>query len=131
MIVVARNFPQYQFTIIGCHQKDFPVSIPENVNLIPPVKYEELPFHYSRHQFYLQLSIAEGFPSAICEAMLCECIPIGSEVAAIPAIISSHGFLVHKREDEAILSTVQQAIDVADKEALGKSARNHIINAFG
>ena len=88
MIMIAHQLPEYSFTIIGCEAKDFPVIIPSNVDVIPPVPYEQLPEYYSRHQYYLQLSIAEGFPSAICEAMLCECIPIGSDVAAIPDIIS-------------------------------------------
>src|SRR4030095_949960 len=86
---------------------------------------------YSSHQFYLQLSIAEGFPSAICEAMLCECIPIGSNVAAIPMIISNNGFIVEKRDDTLILEIVEQAIHYGDKVEMGRSARNHIIASFG
>jgi glycosyltransferase involved in cell wall biosynthesis len=105
--------------------------VPENLSLIPPVPYEDLPKHYSEHQFYLQLSIAEGFPSAICEAMLCECIPIGSDVAAIPEIMGTNGFLVKERIDAIILQEVQRAIEYSDKDILGKKARQHIIEHFG
>ncbi len=131
LLMIAGHFPSYTFTIIGCDKNDFQVNIPENVTLIPPVPYKQLPFHYSGHQFYLQLSIAEGFPSAICEAMLCECIPIGSDVAAIPLIISSFGFIVSKRNDALILDTIREGINFENKEALGKEARNHIMNTFG
>ncbi len=130
-LMIARHYPEYIFTIIGCNKNDFHVPIPLNVILIPPVPYEQLPIHYSRHQFYLQLSIAEGFPSAICEAMLCECIPIGSDVAAIPLIISSHGFIVYKRDDSLILDTIHKAIKNESKENLGKAARKHIMESFG
>ncbi len=130
MIMLASALPDCSFTILGCSPEEFPHSIPPNVNLIPPVPYEELPDHYSRHQFYVQLSIAEGFPSAICEAMLCECVPIGSAVAAIPAIISSYGFLVPLRDDAVIMNTIQQALAHPDKAMLGREAREHIMRTF-
>ena len=131
VIMIADHFPQYTFTIVGCNEVDFPVRIPENVAVLPPVPYEQLPGYYSAHQYYLQLSIAEGFPSAICEAMLCECIPIGSNVAAIPGIISTNGFIVPERRDSVILETVEQAVDHPAKEVLGMAAREHIIDLFG
>ena len=131
VLMIANHFPQHGFTIIGCSETDFPVKVPANVNLVPPVPYNQLPLYYSRHQFYLQLSIAEGFPSAICEAMLCECIPIGSDVAAIPMIISTHGFIVSKRDDKLILDTVEQAMMNENKENIGKEARKHIMESFG
>ncbi len=131
MLMLATHFPGCTFTIIGCHKEEFPVSVPSNVVLVPPVLYHELPEHYSRHEFYLQLSIAEGFPSAICEAMLCGCIPIGSDVAAIPAIIGEAGFIVVKREDQHILDTVARAMAFPDKAAMSVSARQQIINSYG
>ncbi len=131
VIMIARHCPDYTFTIIGCEKSTFPVEIPTNVEVLPPVPYDTLPEHYSRHRFYLQLSIAEGFPSAICEAMLCGCIPIGSDVAAIPAIISSNGYLVARRDDTLILETVRQAVEAPDKERLSNGARRHIMETFG
>ncbi|MEP6645899.1 MAG: glycosyltransferase, partial [Saprospiraceae bacterium] len=130
-ILIANHYPELLFTIVGCQQDDFPVPVPSNVTIIPPVPYAELPQHYSRHQFYLQLSIAEGFPSAICEAMLCECIPIGSQVAALPQIISTFGFLVAERDDGIILKTIKEAIQSSDKVKAGQMSRQHIISSFG
>ena len=131
IVMLANQLPHHEFTIIGTDPNNFPVNIPDNLKLLPPVPYEQLPNHYSEHQFYLQLSIAEGFPSAVCEAMLCECIPIGSEVAAIPEIISTHGFLVPERKDEVIIATIHKAIAYVDKEGMGKSAREYIVSNFG
>jgi glycosyltransferase involved in cell wall biosynthesis len=131
IVMLAKNFPQYHFTIIGTSKEKFPVSVPENLDLIPPVPYEDLPKYYSAHQFYLQLSIAEGFPSAICEAMLCECIPIGSDVAAIPEIMGANGFLVKERIDKVIMQEVEKAVAFSDKNILGKKSRQHIVDHFG
>ena len=130
-IMLAQHFPQYQFTIVGCNKDDFPVDIPPNVTLIPPVPHGNVPEYLSAHQFYLQLSIAEGFPSAICEAMLCECIPIGSDVAAIPLIISDYGFIVTERKDDVIIAKVNEALAYPEKEAMGRNGREYIIDHFG
>lgn len=130
-IAMAKAFPESPFTIIGCHPDEFPVPLPPNVTALPPVPYEALPEHYSRHTFYVQLSIAEGFPSAICEAMLCECIPIGSKVAALPDIIGQTGFFVHHRDDEEIFQTFKLALQTPDLPGLGQQARHHIISHFG
>lgn len=131
VIDLARHLPSHPFTIIGCHPADFQVPVPGNVTLIPPVPHRELPEYYSRHTFYLQLSIAEGFPSAICEAMLCACIPVGSAVAALPEIIGDTGKLVHRRDDAAILDAVREAMAIPDKVLAGQAARQRIITRYG
>lgn len=130
-IMLARHFPQHRFTIVGCQPGEFPVQVPSNVVLIPPVPHDRIPEFLSAHQFYLQLSVAEGFPSAICEAMLCECIPIGSDVAAIPLIIDRYGFIVEERNDEKIIEKVNEAINYHDKKEMGKQGREYIIQNFG
>ncbi|HZV71282.1 MAG TPA: glycosyltransferase family 4 protein [Saprospiraceae bacterium] len=130
-IMLAHAFPQCHFTIVGTAESDFPVTVPSNVTLFPPIPHDTIPELLSAHQFYLQLSIAEGFPSAVCEGMLCECIPIGSDVAAIPLIISSHGFIVKERNDEMIKDIVQMALSYPDKDGMGKAGRKYIIENFG
>ncbi len=130
-IMIATHFPELPFTIVGCDPDDFPVKPPHNVTLIPPVPHARIPEYLSAHQFYLQLSIAEGLPNAVCEAMLCECIPIGSKVAAIPEIISSHGFIVEERKDEVILDTIRSAIAYDQKNEMGIKARHFIMTHYG
>jgi glycosyltransferase involved in cell wall biosynthesis len=95
------------------------------------VPYEDLVLFYNAHQYYIQLSIAEGFPSAICEAMLCQCIPIGSTVGAIPDIVGDCGYLVEKRDDQEIEATVVKALQADDKEETSRKARERIITKFG
>jgi glycosyltransferase involved in cell wall biosynthesis len=61
---------------------------------------------FQEHQYYMQLSISEGFPNAPCEAMLCGCIPIGSNVAALPLIIGKTGYVLKHRNKEELIQLI-------------------------
>ena len=49
------------------------------------------------HRYYLQLSVMEGFPNALGEAMACGCVPIGSNVSGIPELIGDTGIVITKK----------------------------------
>lgn len=125
----ASNFPDCTFTIVGNNDKMQYDHIPDNVKLLPFVKYEQLQDIYSEHEFYLQLSIMEGFPSAPCEAMLCECIPITSNVGALPDIVGDAGYLLRHKNISELKILIDQARQ-SDKIKMGKEARKRIINKF-
>ena len=42
--------------------------------------------------------MSEGFPNALCEAMLSGCIPIVSNVGAMPKIVKETGYLLLKKD---------------------------------
>jgi len=130
IIEVAGLLPECEFTILGCSSEVIKVPFTDNVKFIPPVPYDKLPEIYSRHRFYLQLSIAEGFPSAICEAMLCECVPIGSNVAAIPYIIGNTGFILEKRDVNLLRNLLLNVVNNDELPALGALARQRIMENF-
>lgn len=130
IIDVARLLPDCDFVILGCSQDVIKIPFTSNVSFLPPVPYEKLPEVYSAYRFYLQLSIAEGFPSAICEAMLCECVPIGSKVAAIPYIIGDTGFILDKRNVMDLMDIIQSALSVDDLDSYGRKARERISRLF-
>jgi len=130
IIGVAKLLPDCEFTILGCKSDVIKVPFTENVKFIPPVPYEKLAEVYSLHRFYLQLSIAEGFPSAICEAMLCECVPIGSKVAAIPFIVGDTGFILGKRDVLQLKDLIKAAVAREDLPELGTNARKRIMEKF-
>ena len=125
ILEVADLFPECTFTIIGVNDKKTIPNAPANVVLLPKVEHDELIHQYSKSQFYLQLSMAEGFPNALCEAMLCECVPIGSAVFSIPEIIGSTGFILKERNIDLLKEVIQKAIN-SDTENSGKSARKRI-----
>lgn len=112
VLKLAEQMPGARFTLVGCRQNpDFPV--PSNVQLLPPVPNEQLPEICNQHRFYLQLSLSEGFPNALCEAMACGCIPIVSEVASMPFITEETGGIAGKRNISSILNAVKEAEEKA------------------
>ena len=129
IIELARLCPDYNFTLLGVKNELDHLQLSKNITLLPPVPHSELVDHYSRHEFYLQLSIAEGFPNALCEAMLCECIPIGSDVFGIPDIIGDAGFIL-KNKNVALLKQLADEAVSADKAMLAQKARQRIIADF-
>ena len=60
------------------------IHYPPNVEVRPKSTPQELRQAYSEAQFYFQGSRVEGLPNVFCEAMLCECIPIGRNVLVFP-----------------------------------------------
>ncbi len=129
IVEIAKRLPNCTFNIIGVNHNDLHFQYPSNLSFIPPIQYESLPEIYSKHEFYLQLSIAEGFPSAICEAMLCNCTPIGSNVAAIPQIIGDSGYILQKKNVEHLLHLIDQARQ--NREQSQEDPRSRIIELFG
>ncbi|MGK7391180.1 MAG: glycosyltransferase family 4 protein [Candidatus Cyclobacteriaceae bacterium M2_1C_046] len=126
IISMVNKFPDYKFTIVGL--ADLP-NKPDNLTLLPAVDQEELIGLYSRHQFYFQLSLSEGFPNALCEAMLCECIPMVSNVAAMPKIVDNTGFILMKKDPAYLDYLIRKALD-SDKNVLAKKARERIKSSF-
>jgi glycosyltransferase involved in cell wall biosynthesis len=123
----AKAFPEHTYTIVGNWEAKR--HVPSNVTLLPPMPVEKLVMLYNSHEFYFQLSIAEGFPNAICEAMMCGCIPIGSSVYAIPLIIGDSGFILERKNFEHLKMLIQKAI-ASDKKQLSKAAAERIRREF-
>ena len=105
ILEMAKAFPDHSFTIIG--DKNFKTLLP-NVIIMPPLNQKEIRQVYQRSQFYLQLSYSEGFPNALAEAMLCGCIPIGSNVGEIAKIIGDTGFILPYKNVELLLDLVSK-----------------------
>jgi glycosyltransferase involved in cell wall biosynthesis len=99
-----------------------------NLDLHRKVNYDELIRLYSSAKVYSQLSLFEGMPSTICEAMLCSCIPVGSDVNGIPDIIGDTGIVVKKKDIALIAESITQALELP--ESSGVRARERIIKLF-
>lgn len=126
MIVrVAERFPEHEFLIVGARQGALPGK-PSNVVEVPYVPNHELPDLYGTATYYLQLSVSEGFGNALCEAMLCGCVPIVSNVGAMPDIVGDTGVVVPKRDVNVLEQYLRRAIalDVGIRAA---RARERII----
>jgi len=130
IIQLGKLYPDITITLIGAPENYSIPDLPENIKLLPYLSHEELINEFSSHQFYFQLSLMEGFPNALCEAMLCECIPIGSNVSGIPEIIGNTGYLLKKRDLGLLSQLIQKAQVNPELEELGKLARKRISENF-
>ena len=132
IIAVAPLFQDCSFEIVGVDREGVFATLPENVKITDFVENQYLAEHIGSAEFYLQLSISEGFPNALCEAMLCRCIPIVSDVAAMPKIVGESGFLLKKRDVGLLEIVIKKALSLADSERdqLGEQARARIVQNF-
>lgn len=128
-VQLAKAFPQFRFTLVGSGYTG--EQLP-NITVYNSISYEALIDVYRKHQFYLQLSIAEGFPNALAEAMLYGCIPIGSSVFGIPFIIGDTGFVVEKRAIDECRNTLCTALElgISHKKLLAIEASKRIQTKF-
>ncbi len=128
IIELAKKYPNFEFYIIGAQEQYFPIKL-QNIKLISWVNNNELIDYFSQSQFYLQLSMSEGFPNALCEAMLCECVPIVSAVASMPEIVGSSGFILPQKDLNLLTQIIEKALQ-SDLEKLGKAARHRISSQY-
>ncbi|GAB4247527.1 MAG: hypothetical protein Tsb0034_26770 [Ekhidna sp.] len=130
---LANEWPQMTFRIIGMTKKmELLNRLPSNVVVHDFLPFSEFNEYLKRSEFYLQPSVSEGFPNALAEGMLFECIPIGSAVGGIPEIIGDTGYLLRKREDQEILKDFKKALntDQQTRKQQGNAARKRIMDHY-
>lgn len=126
----AEYLPNIKFVLIGKHLDNSVNHLksiaPQNVEFTGFVSDEELLKWYQRAKVYCQISRYEGLPNALCEAMLCECVPVGTKYCGIPTAIGDTGFYVPYGDPEATAEAIEKAL----KSDKGKAARERIKTIF-
>ena len=131
LMKAAVELPEIRFVLIGFNEEQLNKvkgSVTPNVELLGIVPYEKLVEEYSKAKVYAQFSMFEGMPSSICEAMLCECIPVGSDVNGIPKIINGCGYIIKNKNITSVKDVIYKAIEL--ERGYAEKSRNHIINSF-
>lgn len=124
-IGVARYLPQVKFIVIGFMSPGvdrLKKMAPPNVQFIEQLPIESLIPYYQKAKIYCQFSVREGLPNVLCEAMLCECIPIGTDIDGIRTAIGDTGFYVPAGQPEKCADMIKKALFLSK----GKEARNRI-----
>lgn len=128
IIKAASEIPDVEIFIVGA--KSYSHNVSDNVHFLGRKTHEELKQLYYRSEYYLQLSVFEGFGCSLAEAMLCGCIPIGSNVNAIPEIIGDTGYLLQQRDVESLKKLMLDLINKEYDITKSKSASEKILNDF-
>ncbi len=133
-IELARRNMSLTFTLIGIPsrfmawvEKQYHISTIPNLQLIQSFCPDEILFqNYNQAKVFVQASITEGMPNTLNEAMLCGCIPVGSNVNGIPDAIGDTGVIVkHRNIDE-----LEKAIYTALNMDSGEDAARHVQNLY-
>jgi glycosyltransferase involved in cell wall biosynthesis len=131
---LAFEYSNCSFTIVGIQKSvtDQLGEVPENVQILPFLSQDQFIEYLYVSEFVLQLSVSEGFPNSLCEAMLCRCIPIGSSVGAIPLIIGDTGFVMKSSNMGYIKERFNEILELTPtkRAELGKNARKRIAEYF-
>ncbi len=126
-IRLAAGTPEYTFTLVGADPEQIAqwADIPANLNILPAVPHGALPEYYRRAKVFVCLSRTEGMPNVLCEAMLCECVPVGFDFGAIPEIIGDTGVILQSTEMERLQSALRKAMTLD-----GRKARARIVDRY-
>ena len=125
---IAQQFPHCIFYIVGGLGIDKPT--PVNIKLVDKIPNQELRQFISNKQFYMQLSMSEGFPNALSEAMLCECVPIVSNVGGMPDIVSDCGYILKHKNINELYELVNSALNNFELGKLAKKARQRVVENY-
>lgn len=131
LIEVAKLLPDIPFTIAGVKENmyEYLTQIKsDNVTLIPTLPPEKIIELCQSHSVYAQLSVREGLPNAVCEAMLCGCIPVGTKRGGIPEAIGDAGYIIDSRNPQDIAPIIRKAVKNPDYTP--QKAREYIIQNY-
>jgi glycosyltransferase involved in cell wall biosynthesis len=131
--IAARN-SDLNFVLIGLNpnyltwtEENYNVSKIKNLEIIPSFCPQDvLNRKYNEATVFVQASITEGMPNTLSEAMLMECIPVGSNINGIPDAIGDTGIIVKNRNIQELEIAIREAL----KMKTGLKARERVLQLF-
>ena len=128
---LAKALPDAQFTLVGV-QNAAQFKVPSNAKLLPYQDNAGLHHWYNHCRYYLQLSLSEGFPNALCEAMASGCFPIVSEVASMPEIVGENGLRLPERNAGMLTEMVKELLERSETETASRArqAADSIVSRY-
>jgi len=120
---IAKNLKDIKFVMAG--SKDMEITIPENVEYLGKLPFEQMPRFYNMADLLVLPSLTEGFPSVILEAYACE-KPVLVTKEAFPKELRLFGAISDLNDFEQTIRELQKA----DLKAIGKEARIYVKENF-
>jgi glycosyltransferase involved in cell wall biosynthesis len=129
LLEAARLCPEQKFVLIGVAPAvSSRLDVPPNMTVHPPEPRETILGRYRAAKVYCQPSRREGLPGALCEAMLCECIPVATSAGGCPTAVGDAGFLVPPGDARALAEGIRNALGTP--AGCGAKARARIVALF-
>jgi glycosyltransferase involved in cell wall biosynthesis len=113
LLETARSLPGTEFILVGIpdpYARDLRGRASANVEIRGRVSPHELLGLYRRSKVYCQPSRIEGLPNAVCEAMLCGCIPVCTDVGGMRTPVGGYGILVPPGDLVALAKGIIEAM---------------------
>jgi glycosyltransferase involved in cell wall biosynthesis len=131
LLEAALSLPDVHFVLVGIHDRLMDavrVRAPGNVDVRSRMSREELRGLYRKARVYCQASRIEGLPNAVCEAMLCGCVPVATDVGGMRSAVDGAGLLVPYGDPVRLAGAIMKAM--AMPEAAGTNARAYVEENF-
>jgi len=129
LLAAAARLPETRFVIVGISEKIATrIHAPDNVSLHSVMEREKLLPFYQHAKVYCQPSRREGLPNTLCEAMLCGCIPVASDVGGNPTAVGDAGILVPAGNVDSLVEALECALRMDEQVSL--KARGRIVSLF-
>ncbi len=129
IVDLARRMPDVSFVLVGPTEAMVRAGygdLPENLTVTGLLPADDVREWYRRAHVYAHPSLTEGMPNAVAEAMLCGCIPVGSDVNGTATLIGDAGIVIERADVELWAQAVARALD---KDS-GDAARSRIREEF-
>ncbi|MBK7684413.1 MAG: glycosyltransferase family 4 protein [Bacteroidetes bacterium] len=116
ILEVAPHLPECTFTIAGVPSHIQLNIQSDNIIVLPPIPHHELAVLFNTYEYYMQLSMAEGFPNALCEAMLCGCTPVVSDVFSLREITGNEIKTLSTRNKEKLIELINTLLNETKRD---------------
>jgi len=129
LLRTAEILSDFSFIIIGINDKVIKGwNIPSNVQVISAMERKSLLKYYQEAKIYCQPSRHEGMSNSLCEAMLCGCIPVATDVGATRSVLNNTGFLVKPEDPAELARALKLAMELkADMSSIRKQVEKYTI----
>lgn len=129
LIQAAEKLSELQFVVIGVNRKlASSLKPPSNMTFHEPIARADLLPYYRQAKVYCQPSLREGLPNTLCEAMLCGCIPVATDVGGNPTAVGDTGILIPPKDVDALTAALQHAMKLPE-DTSGR-ARTRVVALF-
>lgn len=114
---ILENHPHTRFIIAGSGPKAIDLEqmietnvLQDRVEMLGPIRHEEVRDVMTRGHIYLHPSLTEAFGTVIVEAASCGLYVVSTQVGGIPEVLPSHMTTFAKPEEDDLVAATSKAI---------------------